>query len=73
MWGCHNALFAMDVTMFYMKAMTLNRRMKLLVKTAENVQNVTENFHCYQLMSKLSRLLNADKEMPESLHKLFSD
>jgi hypothetical protein len=45
--GCHNVLFAMDAIMFYMKALSLDRQMKLFRKMVENAQNAIENFHCY--------------------------
>ena len=52
--GCHNVLFAMDVIMFYMKALSLDLQMKLFRKMVENAQNAIENFHCYPLKSKLN-------------------
>lgn len=56
--GCHNVLFVKDAITFYMKAVNLDRRMKLFPNTVENVQNVAENFRCYLWMLKLYRYLN---------------
>ncbi len=66
--GCRNVLFAMDAIMFYMKALSLNRLMKLLLKIAENAQVVTGNFHCYLWMLKLNRYFGVDK--PGTLTKV---
>ena len=46
-WGCRNELFAMDATMFYMKAVSLNRQTKLFRKIVESAPNAIGNFHCY--------------------------
>ena len=60
--GCRNVLFVRDAIIFCMKAVNLDLPTKLFLKTVENVQNATENFHCYPWMLKLYLYLNVDNK-----------
>jgi hypothetical protein len=37
----------MAATMFYMKALNLDRQTKLFSNGTENAQNAVENYHCF--------------------------
>jgi hypothetical protein len=45
--GCRNALFVMGAIMFYMKALSLDRQMKLFRNMMGNAQIAAESFRCY--------------------------